>query len=590
MKKLSVILFVISISTTICWGQLSDVQQENNLSSIKNRQEFQIPNELMEKHTIAGKQLERVQALNGELNKVRAIKTPVVDHPQGLVAGTAVANDSVLFRRPQGFFFSGIGRQLQYSAFFLLYGPANDSVQWINLSGGVSGYNWTLPDPQGSIESTTKVVPGTKAYTEDNPIAKYEYNIYYSTPSLTAAGSNGSSTYMWGGVDSTYMLTGGGINSLLGTGACNYDAHEGIANYTTYSDNSFMFGTTPDQSIDAVGNFFDAPAHSYLLDTLWILAAECVAPAGTEFEIIIHGFNSDGELEDTIATATTTIEEVEGPLYNNAYFNIVFDEFEVYDEDLGFEIGKPYIDIDRAIFVEFKGFNKDGVTLNVFSQIINSSPINENNAYIYYLDSETGERFLGSYNGVNTSLTFNMSMHYSYLVASDNYFDAQKGADNKMFILTSSYSLDSIVLLEALPDWLTAEAQINDETKEYYLTLKTSALPDGVYERKDTVWLGVEESTCGILVTQSSGSGIKNNKGVDDIRIVNKRGMITVSYPVDYNSLSVYNVMGKNVGNYELPHTGSYTFMPDAQIGSGVYILKFAGIVNQKNKTVKIIY
>ena len=540
-------------------------------------------------HGIAGKHqlIQQVNTRQLHTNGLKQIhkvdKIPVNSLAAGLKSINTV--DSVVFMRPSGYFFPSFTTDYNYMDYYFLFGPAYTKSNWRNFSDNASSYLWTLPDPDGEEDEYFNV-NATITSTEKEPEVSYPNAVFYSTPSLTASDNSNSLTYNWGGVDSTYVLAGGSIESLMETGVCNYDYHQNMYAYY-FEEGDYLFGSGPDSIVDAIANYFEKPDHKYVLDSLWINATYCTAPAGTEFEIIIHRVDDNGDLADTIATASTTIENVLGPFGNsNTYYTLVFSAFDVFDEELGFEVTQDYLEIEDGIVVELKGFNNvNGIDFSVMEQEIGTSPVNESNAYLYYIVN--GVRNFGSYNFGSTSLSFNLGIIYSYLFADDSEFAVPETGGSKTFDVTCYYSPESIWLEEELPEWLSLDYTFDETTWENLMTLTAEALPSDVNGRSATINIGTYGSNFSIKVTQGEPSGILDDN-IAKTNVINREGILSLTYPSVYNSLVMYNLSGQIIGRYNLPETGYFSFKPLVS-NNALYILKLSGESNY-TETIKVAY
>ena len=509
--------------------------------------------------------------------------------------------DSVLFMRPQGYFFSSLMADYSSYYYYFIFGPAFTSSYWRNLSGDAISYNWTLPDPDGEIDDSYGYVLSTVNSTDSYPEAYYPYTSFYSNPSLTASDGKYTLSYTLGGADSTIIFTGGSSLYSLETGVCNYDYHKNMYAYY-YDDGEFLFGSsTADDAVDAVANFFEKPAHTYVLDSIWINAPYCTAPAGTEFKLIIHKIDEEGYLTDTIATATTTIEDVLGPYNttNNLYYTLVFSDFTVYDDELGFDVTQDYLEIDDAILMELNGFNNnDNITFSVLAQQFNTSPVNENNAYIFV--TENDERYITSYND-NTSLSFNLGLIYSYLFADSDTFQVSSDGGSKTFDVTTYFNPDHAMWTEEeIPDWLDFSYDFDEDTWKMKLQITADALPEGTTERQDSVTIATYGSKFTFYVyqndvddgsdeddgdsTSSLNTTLKNN-----FYLINQNGEIYASYPQEYNELTMFDITGRIVEKHTLPTTGNYSFIPSVTSYGTIYLFRLTGKDNQY-QTFKLIY
>lgn len=489
--------------------------------------------------------------------------------------------DSVVFMRPQGYFWAGMTTDFGYYYDYYLLGPAYSSSNWRNYSGGATSYLWTLPDPNGPFDEYS-ISLATLTSTEENPEAYYPDAIFFCTPSLTATDGTNTMTYSLGGVDSTYVFAGRNFGDLE-VGACNYDCHQNMYAYY-FEEGDYLFGSSLDGSIDAVANYFEKPTHEYILDSLWINATYCTLPAGTELQLIIHKLDDEGKLSDTIASATAKANNILGPFGSeNTYYTIVFSEFSVFDTDLGFEVTQDYIEISDEILIELKGFNVEGAEFSVMAQEFDTSPVNENNAFVFYY--EDGVRDWEGYEG-STSLAFNLGIFYSYLLADDNTYIASVGGDSKVFNITSMYSPEDIWFENELPDWLSYDFTFDEVTWDITLTFTAEALPSGVKGRGTTALLKTYGASFPISVTQGDYTSI-NGREIMKTRVFADNGAINLTYAKEYNNVSVYSTSGQLIGRYSLPSSGSFSFVPTVK-QKGLYLLKLNG-ENNRTETVKVV-
>lgn len=588
MKRLSIFSLLFVLTFSIGWGQsLTTVKKTRNPEKNAGKQ-TEIPGYLYQKTSLSK---ENNRKLFNVASIEQATKIGTVQSDYELKSTTNTSSlDSVIFRRPDGFFLPGLTAELANYYYYFMHGPAYSNSHWENRSGGATSYSWTLPDPDG--EASDGLITSTITSTEENPDAYYPDGSFFSNPSLTGSDGSISETYNWGGVDSTYIITGGSWPSSLGVGSCNYDAHKNMYAYYSSVDNgvySYMYGSQTDGSIDAVANYFGKPSHKYVLDSLWIYAGYCTAPSGTEFKIIIHRV-IDGELKDTIATATTTIEDVSGPIYSSYDYGytLSFSDFDVYDEDLGFDVAQEYLEIDDAILVELKGFNADDITFSVLSQQLNTSETGENNAYLFYYANE--ERYFGTYTGINTSLAFNMDVIYSYLLSADSVFNASTEGETKTFEMTSYYSPTAMWSDSIDNDWLSMSYSFDQESWDLDFSFTVDALPEGTTGRADTVTIYTYGSDFTFYIKQGDVStGINDILQEEEPEVINNKGTLKVTYSDSYSTLDMFDISGRKIGNYSLPSDGTYSFTPDVATGKGIYLLRFSGkSINQKS--VKIVY
>jgi|GEM_PF-2375009 len=514
------------------------------------------------------------------------------------------ALDSVEFMRPEGYFYAGLTPNFRYFLFYFLYGPAYSAGNWRNLSGGATSYDWTLPDPDGEVDAFQGAVLSTIQSTQTNPVAYYPFNIYYSNPSLTASDGTTSEEFILGSIDSTLIIAGGSSMSFPETGVGNYDVHKNLFAYHFEDEEDFLFGSSNvSNEVDAVANFFEKPTHTYVLDSIWINATYCTAPPGTDFNLVIHRVDEEGNLTDTIATSSIDIEDVLITIFENengddTLYTLLAGQFQVFDPDLGFEITRDYLEISDAIVIELNGFNNnDAITFSVMAQEFGTTPIEENNAYVFYFEDD--ERYFGSYNFANTSLAFNLGIIYSYLFADDNSFHVSADGGGKIFDVTTYYYPDDNTLWteEEIPSWLSL-IYVFDET-DWTMRMKISAeaLPSGTSERRDSITIATYGSKFTIYIHQSElyddsdEDNITNvdNTGESPISLVNRNGEIQITYPAKYTQLMMVDLSGRIVEKHSLPISGTFEFIPSAKLKGKMYLLELSG-KSVEPKTLKMVY
>ena len=411
---------------------------------------------------------------------------------------------TALYGRPQGYFFAGLTKDYKNLASDLMFGQAYDAAQWFNYSNDDSqSFLWTFDDPKNPTSTVTS--------TDIHPSISYPYG-EYNIPTLKASAGARDSIYKWGtSTSGSYFMAGGQLSFDWGTvGVGNYDLNQYIYDFPNGTTGDYFFGTTADKSVDAIANYFDKPAHRYLIDSLWINLAKFSAPADAEFKIIIHRV-VDGYLTDTIATAICTPTDVIN--VGAKYYSMVFKGFTNIDPTTGLEVINDYLEISDAILVEFTGFNKSGITIAPWAQGYDS-PIGENNAYVF-LNSKDSAGVVSrdfysatEYIGAYTSFLFNLGATYSFLVSDAASFVAPIAGGSKTFNINSLYSPDAWWLDAALPSWLTSELTFDSTKWAITYTLKAEPLPAGVTGRGTVVKVSTYGADMSINVNQGDYTGI----------------------------------------------------------------------------------
>ena len=465
-------------------------------------------------------------------------------------------NPTALYMRPQGYFKVGMTPEWGYYESDLMFGHAYEPAVWRNFSIETEANSWSFENPDRSGTMLTS--------TEKNLNVLYPY-WWFEIPTLTATGGEKSSTYQWGIYEDKYLIAGGntdisGDGTIVGVG--NYDLSYDFWTYPT--DLGYAFGTTSDNSIEGVANYFEKPAHKYILSGVWAAVYPFTCPANTEFTMIIHRMNDAGRPTDTIATSTCIAADV-------VDYMMSFTGFMTLDPETGLEIERDYVEIEDAILIEIKGFNNvPGAEIAFKNQEFNMDPTGENNAYFFTPDHE-----LYYYRG-STSLIFSLDVTYSWLFADSDTFNAPEGGGEKTFDVTSYYSPEEGWWLEEdLPEWLSDDFNFNDKTWEIQYTLKAKPLPANTSYREAVVKVVTFGADMSILVKQEKTVGVPVAT-VADTKVVNRNGNFELTYTPGYSAVSVYNVAGQKIADYRLPDTGTFT-VPAGNYPKGVYLISFTG-------------
>ena len=484
-------------------------------------------------------------------------------------------NPTALYMRPQGFFKLGMDQNWLGCEADLLFGHAYNKAIWRNFSIESDAYRWEFDNPDGS---------GSMTSTEKNPNTPYPFDIY-EIPSLTASGGKKSSYYQWGINDLKYLLTGGDTDDGSGViiGAGNYDlSYDFYAYY--FEEGDYLYGTSIDNSIDGVANYFEKPVNKYVLDGVWAALGDFSFPAGTEFKMVIRRV-IDGSVDDDdiIATATCTTADVIA--HTKDAYTMPFTTFITIDPETQLEIENKYIEIEDAILIEITGFNNiPGSKISFCTQEFNTEPTGESNAYLYVLYKD--KRYLDHYIGVNTSLLINLEITYSFLVADSYIFNASEEGGEKTFYVSSFYSPDSWWMYEDFPEWINHKIEFNTEKWEAKLTFIADPLTASEVYREEIINIFTKGAEMSFLVKQGKNTEISLTKVEKNAKAVYSNNSFELSYSPEYSAISVYNLAGQKIAGYRLPDSGIFT-IPTENYSKGAYILSFTG--TKGSSTVKVI-
>ena len=478
------------------------------------------------------------------------------------------------YGRPTGYFFLGMTPDYGKASADLMLGAPSQTDTWKNNSNqDAQNFEWTFEDPTND----KAVVTSTEVY----PTISYPIG-YFGVPGLKAIAGVYQNTYKWGtAAGGAYFLIGGNGSFDWGTlGACNYDLNEGIGNYT-FTSGDYIFGTNPARTIESVANYFEKPKQPYLLDSVWINLGALSAPAGTIFKLNIRKIDETGGYATILAKATCTLESVKEA--KPGYYTMTFKNFITYDPVLELEVSNDFIEISDAILVELTGFNKTGIVLSAFAQGITDG--GESNAYVFYNQYSSGKRYLLSANqyfGGSTSLLFNLSGTYAYLIPDATTFDAPVGGGSKTFNITSFSSPNTWWVEGELPAWLTAATTYDDQTGKITYTLTAEPLPSGFDGRGTVVKVAEPGASMQISVSQGNYTGIKDTK-TTKTSIKKLEQAVEINYTAYFRKLSIYNLSGQKLIDYQLSPNGKMN-IPTANFSKGIYFFQFQGVTSETTK------
>lgn len=505
---------------------------------------------------------------------------------------------SASYRQPEGALFLGL-KPDTWSYYYnsCLIASPNSTWTWNNTSDIDStlavSYSWDCGDS----------VTGESIFSfVDSLVMDVETN-FYGAPVLTATrDDNGlsaqfvlGSNYSNADYDS-YILAGGNGLFLGFDPACDY----GMANLDNGltilqpRQSVYYFGTGTENywgfKTNSLMVEYDKPQTPLYFEGINIYLAVFDAPANTPFTVrILHtdkfedGHRKKGTLiaSKTIKTEdVTTVLNSAGETYA---YTMSFNGFEVVDED-GFVVDQDYLLLDSAFFVEFTGYEVDGVELGIVSEEI--APTDGKS---YSCFTEEGNDTIWSWTSARQTMYMNLA-HAAYPLIetdADTVISHINGGVYDIEVLPSMAALD--IVSESLPDWLTAElVDVEYSSDSWGATLRISVSPmsGNDAERSASIELGSIVSSKTIKVIQDmtvSVSNFDDDKSVWVSKNVNGFG---VHYPATMTEVRVYSISGALVNKYTLPATGYYE-ISKAEIPTGVYILNVAG--NGSSEKVKII-
>ena len=528
----------------------------------------------------------------------------------------------VIYGPPEGSFFEGYSRN--YSSFHSvvsLHTPAYVAVDYepyINESGAT--FEWTynghpdvIPDPVDA--------DGTLHYKAE--ITGVEY--YYPLPRVTATSASGSSSFVLGeNVSSPRAYNGsvrrGDINGDPTSDGTVFNGQYEFPALTLGNHNAFrptagnLYGTFSGGSYGpsysnsngaCVGVIQVIPQlkSPLFVESITVLAyqpntASAVVPTGGVMKLEIYYLNANGSFGTKIAESTTN--EFITTYNTQGVFIFKFEE-----EEDGFIFDAPItIGTEANVAVRITGFDS---TWN-FNFLFGEAAGWPGSAYTMH-GSDGKISTIGYSNAPNTP-AYHMYIQYNgifnCLIPASDYgtivaptaggwvITETEGANNyNDYAFFSSYNVDedmTDVWIESGPSWI--DYDINSEDAIYFdnyniaiLYFYAEPLPAGVTGRSGEIVVSSYGVSVTIPVIQGDPLGLTTPKA-SEVKASYNNNSIVLSYTDQFNSVSVYDVAGKQIGTYALPKSGNFS-IPASDLTNGVYIVRFAGESNAAVKVIK---
>jgi len=508
----------------------------------------------------------------------------------------------VQYGRPDGSLFYGFTRNFWcYPTALLLYAPAQVTLDFVPYSDTQSAvFSWVSPLPSGD-QSLADATDADGVLNWLNDILPAGYGHYM--PKVTATAAGGSSSFQLGQGLNGQLLFAGNVERSDPTedGTRLGDKSEypplTLANLQEDFDGENCYGGF--QGGDAFSPKYVNPTYGACTGFMQVmpklvspLYAESVSvlaytnstaiPAGGVLKIQFYYLNDDGSLGDLIAESTTNKFEITDE-YDEGAFIFTFEE-----EEDGLTIDKPLVLGTQApVAIVLSGFNSTWDFNLLFG--VNYT---EGSAYTLHGNhvatfgysnapnipwTDLYIEFNGIFNCLSvdeetSSVKFPVSGGWgvTFVDGSTSYNDVD---------VYSSFDIDNDdVWIESMPDWVTD----NDVDNSYFSNanvlaffFKADALPTGVTGRSGEIVLASYGVTATIPVTQGDVTGMPSTKA--ELTTVSLNGNdFVLRYPTSATSVSIYNVAGQKVANYQLTTAGTFT-VPAGNYSKGVYLFNFTG-------------
>lgn len=494
----------------------------------------------------------------------------------------AVGGPGVSYTVPQGTLFQGLSNG--YSGYSNTSAYASPYTKWLFTNKTVTSPTllWTVTPYEGADSTATSVDLSMNVTTGS-----------YNMPSLKGTAGGIDSTFIFGKSFNSkaaagYIDAGGSVY----TNAASTSFHWSNWLYDlgqvtwTFAAGDYAFGTGT-SGVDALVSYYEKPQSTLYFEGANFFLGAFTAPAGTTFtlRVITVSIDAQGKLtpKDTLATSHATTEDV---LVTAATAQVLpFTNLVSVDKD-GFETEIPYLEINEPFFLELSGFNATGITLGVRSSRYDGGatklPYTKNHAFVYAPNS-TGVRSLLSYSFSATLETTLTNAAYAYLLSSSNSVIANVAGGSANVTLTPMF--DSVWVAGVTPSWIAFEQT------EHYVSgswgtdakLTYQPLPAGVTGRSADIVFKTYGAQAVVHVSQGNVTGIASVKETRS-KVYNSGSAFELTYPAEFSKVTLFNLSGQVVGDYNLPSAGKFS-IPTNSISKGVYLLKFAG---KETETVKV--
>lgn len=485
-----------------------------------------------------------------------------------------------LYQRPDGTFLVGTSRDFYSASIPMIFGPAFAEVTWQNMSSQyATDFEWQYQTTEeGEVETTT----------ERDLKVSYPFGLV-SVPTLQAKAVGSQTTsYKYSGVDGDGNVLAGGsplfyFQNIGATqlGAGEYDINLGLAALTA-AEGSYYFGSGAYdifyKTNYGLGTVVSAPYSKYVIGSVWIPFYRLSADPDVVFTITVYKKNEFGEWEK-MATSTCKMADVKQEAVPGIDPYIMeFTDFKME----GMELALSELEIDSEIMVEVEGFDQEGVKEYCPLNQGENSLVKQTGSFV--LQKETFGQTVYKYRTnvsdllVNYYCPFliNFDAFYSFIHADESVIYVNKEGGSKDVLIDVPYEAAAVEVDDytvPFPEWLSVEVSDTDMPK-VKLTATVAPLPAGETERRFAFNVSVPGADpLKMEVVQTSESSVA---GVSQqaVRVVRNGDSWQISYPQGYESVSVVNMSGLKLADYQLSESGTF-LVPASDFARGVYLLVF---------------
>jgi len=516
------------------------------------------------------------------------------------------AAPAVSYRNPDGTLLYGFTRDYKsYTNYLLLYTPARVPFNFVPYTDTPSAvFSWVYPATTGNQSLADA--------TNESGFLQWTGNVLptgriYNVPKVTATANGDSSTFQLGqGVTTRYMYSGdvqredstgdgtrlGSVSEYPPLTLANLQANKpasgnlysGFTNVGGFSSSYVHATYGACTGLMQIMPQLVSPLYAESVSVLAYTGGTAM-PTGGVLKIQFYYLNEDGSLGELI-TESTTKEFVK--TYNSqGVFVFTFEE-----EEDGFNVEKPLVLGTKApIAIIISGFD---ATWD-FSVLFGTNGTISGTSYTLHGDHVATFGFSNApdlpradmyiqFNGIFNCLSVDeVTSSVVFPVSGGLGVTATEGTTkyNDIDIYSSFDHVDGEdenVWIESMPDWVTDYEFDNTyfaDVNALMLFVKADALPAGVTGRSGEIVIGSFGVTATIPVTQGDYTGIPSTKA--ELTTVSSNGAdFVMKYSASATSVSIFNVAGQKVANYQLPATGTFT-VPAGIYPKGVYLFNFNG-------------
>ncbi len=490
-----------------------------------------------------------------------------------------------LYQRPDGTFLVGTSRDFYSASIPMIFGPAFAEVTWQNKSSQYAmDFEWQYQTAEeGEVETTT----------ERDLKVSYPFGLV-SVPTLQAKAVGSQTTsYKYSGVDGDGNVVDGNVLSggsplfyfqnigATQLGAGEYDINLGLAALTA-AEGSYYFGSGAYdifyKTNYGLGTVVSAPYSKYVIESVWIPFYRLSADPDVEFTLSVYTKDEFGDWEK-MATSTCKMADVKQESVPGIDPYIMeFTDFKME----GMELALSELEIDSEIMVEVEGFDQEGVKEYCPLNQGENSPVKQTGSFV--LQKETFGQTVYKYRTnvsdllVNYYCPFliNFDAFYSFIHADESVIYVNKEGGSKDVLIDVPYEAALVEVDDytvPFPEWLSVEVSDTDMPK-VKLTATVAPLPAGETERRFAFNVSVPGADpLKMEVVQTSESSVAS-VSQQAVRVVRNGDSWQISYPQGYESVSVVNMSGLKLADYQLLESGT-SLVPASDFARGVYLLVF---------------